>query len=95
MAVPGAVTIRLTDEGFDPATIQATSGHDLTVTLINEGSRLHAFVLEYFGIAVSLSPGERETIVVSPGDRGDAVSYPFVSDAPGDECMRGTLVFYI
>jgi hypothetical protein len=95
VAVPNEVTIHLTDRGFDPATIQATSGHDLTITLINTGSRPHAFVLEYFGIDVSLAPGERETVAVSPGDRGDAVTYPFASDAPGDECMHGTLVFYV
>ena len=95
VAVANDVTIRLTDEGFDPATIQATSGHDLTISLVNAGSRPHAFVLEFFAIDVELAPGASETVTVTPGDRGDAVSYTFVSDVPGDECMQGLLVFYV
>jgi azurin len=95
VGVTYAVTITLTDQGFDPATIQATSGHDLTITLINTGARPHAFVLEEFAIDVELPPGASETITISPGDRGDAVTYVFASDSPGDACMRGTLVFYV
>jgi hypothetical protein len=95
VAVPNEVTIRLTDQGFDPAVIQATSGHDLTVTLLNVGTRPHSFVLASFGIDVELAPGESESFTITPGDRGDAVSYTFVSDTPGDECMEGMLVFYV
>ena len=95
VAVANDVTIRLTDDGFDPAVIQATSGHDLTVTLVNTGSRPHAFVLEDFGIDVQLPPGASEAVTLHPGDRGDSVTYTFASDAPGDDCVRGMLVFYI
>jgi hypothetical protein len=95
VAVANDVTIELTDQGFDPAVIQATSGHDLAVTLVNTGARSHAFVLEFFEIDVELAPGETVTVTVAPGDRGDAVTYPFTSDAAGDECMQGMLVFYI
>ena len=95
VAVPNEVTIRLTDDGFDPGTIQTTNNTDLTVTLVNTGARPHSFVLEDFGIDVELPPGAKETLALRPIDGGDAVTHTFLSDAPGDECMRGLLIFYI
>lgn len=95
VAVPNNVTIQLTDEGFDPGTIQTTNNTDLKVTLINTGSRPHAFVLEDFDVRVELDPGERETLSLTPVDLSDAVTHTFRSDLPGDECMRGKLIFYI
>ena len=92
--VPNKVTIHLTDEGFEPARIQMTNNVDLTITLVNSGTRSHAFVVDDFDIAVELAPGESEEITVTPtGD--DAASHDFYSDAPGDECMRGAIIFYI
>jgi hypothetical protein len=95
VAVPNEVTILLTDEGFDPGTIQTTNNADLTLTLFNTGTRAHSFVLKDLGVNVEISPGDSETLVLRPEDGGDAVTYPFYSDEPGDMCMRGALVFYI
>ncbi len=95
VAVPNKVTIELTDEGFEPGTIQTTNNADLAVTLINTGSRPHAFVLDDFDLRVELAPGEREELSLTPIDFGDAVTHYFHSDLPGDECMRGKLIFYI
>ena len=95
VAVVNEVTARLTDQGFDPAAVQATSGHDLTITLINVGSRPHTYVVDAFEIKVDLLPGAREQVVVSPGGRGDAVTYVVTSDAPGDDCFQGKLIFYV
>lgn len=94
VAVPNKVTIQLTDEGFDPARIQATNNTDMSVTLVNTGTRPHAFVLEDFGVDVELAPDESETLVLTLKG-GDANSHDFYSDAPGDECMQGALIFYI
>src|SRR5688572_33325983 len=58
VAVADTVTIELTDGGFVPNTIQATSGHDLTITLINTGTRDHGFTIEEFEIDELLAPGE-------------------------------------
>jgi hypothetical protein len=55
----------LTDEGFEPARIQTTNNVDLTITLVNSGTRPHAFVVDDFDIAVELAPG---------GDRRDHVT---------------------
>jgi hypothetical protein len=46
VAVAAEVTIELTDGGFVPHIIQATSGHDLTITLVNNGTRHHGFTIE-------------------------------------------------
>lgn len=96
VAVPNKVTIRLTDEGFDPSRIQATNNTDMNITLVNTRTRPHAFVLEDFEVEVDveLAPDESETLIVTPKD-GDAVTHDFYSDAPGDECMQGALIFYI
>lgn len=92
--VPNEATIRLTDEGFDPARIQTTNNTDLSLTLVNTGTRPHAFVLEDFDVHVELAPGETRTLSVTPTG-ADAAAHDFYSDAPGDECMRGALIFYI
>ena len=87
------VTIELTDQGFVPNYVQSTSGHDLTVTLINSGSRPHGFTIERLDIDVQLEPGERNVVVIHPSaGEGD---FRYVSNAPGDAGMEGTLTFYI
>jgi len=95
VSVPNDVTIQLTDEGFDPASIQTTNNSDLTIRLMNTGSRPHSFILEDFEVDIELAPGESKTITLEPVDLGDAVTHHFVSDAPGDVCMSGVLILYI
>ena len=92
VSVAGAVTIRLTDGGFEPASVEATNGHPLTIRLVNVGSRPHGFRLARYGIAVRLAPGATRTVTIREPDLGE---YPFVSDAPCDAGMRGLLTFYI
>jgi plastocyanin len=87
------VTIELTDGGFVPNYIQSTSGHDLNVTLVNTGTRRHGFTIEQLDIDVMLDPGQTKTVVVHPSaGEGD---FTYVSTAPGDDGMTGTLTFYI
>lgn len=92
VSVTDSVTIELRDSGFDPVYVESTNGHPLTITLINSGTRRHAFRVDRYGVNVSLNPGERKTIVIEHPDLGD---FPYYSDAPGDDWMTGTLVFYI
>lgn len=92
VSVAGSVTIELTDGGFSPSTVQATNGHDLVVTLVNTGSRRHAFQIARLKVNVSLTPGERRTIIIKTPPLGE---FTYTSDAPGDEHITGTLVFYI
>lgn len=92
VSVTDSVTINLTDGGFDPSSVQATNGHDLHVTLVNTGTRRHAFQIERLSVDVSLAPGERQSIsIVSP----PLGTFRVDSNAPGDEQFSGTLIFYI
>ena len=88
----GAVTIQITDQGFVPSSVQSTNGHDLTITLINTGTRRHSFNLDAYAIAVALAPGESRTVTIRSPDLGD---FTYSSDSPGDAGMHGTLTFYI
>ena len=87
------VTIQLTDQGFVPNYVQSTSGHDLSVTLINTGQRPHSFTIDSLGVDVTVDPGQTKTVTVQPtAGLGD---FSYVSHAPGDDGMQGELTFYI
>jgi hypothetical protein len=92
VSVTDSVTIELTDVGFDPSIVQATNGHDLEITLINTGSRQHAYQIDRLNVDVSLAPGEHKVIAVTSPPLG---TFSVTSDAPGDEGFQGTLIFYI
>lgn len=92
VSVTDTVTIHLTDHGFEPAHVEATNGHPLTIHLVNTGHRTHGFHLDHFDIDVRLAPGASRTVTVTSPDLGD---YPFTSDEPCDVGMRGLLTFYI
>jgi len=92
VSVANSVTINLGDAGFDPVYVESTNGHDLTITLVNTGTRQHAFRIDGYEINVLLNPGKQETVVIHSPSLGD---FPYYSDAPGDEGMKGMLVFYI
>ena len=91
-AITGPVTIKLTNEGFVPNYVQSTSGHDVTITLVNTDTRVHGFTIKEFDIDVTLKPGETKTVVVHPAGEGD---FDYVSNAPGDDGMKGVLTLYI
>jgi hypothetical protein len=90
--VAESVTIHLQDGWFDPAHIASTNGHDLTIILVNAGSRQHTFRIDQYQVNVSLAPGETRTVVIHEPTLGDFIYY---SDAPGDDDMEGQLTFYI
>lgn len=92
VSVAGSVTIRMTDQGFEPNAVEATNGHDLTITLVNSGTRPHNFSVDHYGIDVTLAPGQTKTVTIHAPDLG---TYPFYSNAQGDEGMTGELTFYI
>lgn len=92
VSVADSVTIHLHDGWFDPAYVEATNGHALTITLINDGSRHHAFRIDRYDVDVDLAPGERRTVVIESPTLGD---FTYYSDAPGDDGMIGELTFYI
>lgn len=92
LTVAETVTIELTDRGFVPNFVQATSGHDLTITLVNIGTRDHGFAIDYFDIDELLAPGETKTITI---ENRREIDVDYYSSAPCDEGMTGQLTFYI
>jgi hypothetical protein len=92
VSVANSVTIQINDGGFDPVYVESTNGHDLTITLVNAGTRPHAFRIDFYKINLTLAPGEHKTIVIHSPSLGD---FPYYSDAPGDTALKGLLVFYI
>ena len=92
LTVAETVTIELTDSGYVPNFVQATSGHDLTITLVNTGTRAHGFTIDYFDIDETLAPGETKTITI---ENRREIDVEYYSTAPCDEGMTGQLTFYI
>src|SRR6478735_1469569 len=60
VSVAGSVTINLGDTGFDPFYVESTNGHDLTIALVNTGTRRHSFRIDRYEVNVSLNPGEQK-----------------------------------
>lgn len=83
----GPVTIWLTDNGFIPDKVLSAVGHDLTVTLINSGSREHSFTIDRLDINSQLAPGETKTVHLNGVVIGE---YTFYSDVPADKAMGMT-----
>jgi plastocyanin len=80
----GPVTIWLTDDGFIPDRVLSAVGHDLTVTLINSGSRPHSFTIDRLNIDAHLAPGETKTVHLNGVVIGE---YTYYSDLPADKAM--------
>jgi plastocyanin len=80
----GPVTIWLTDDGYIPDRVLSAEGHDLTVTLINSGSRPHSFTIDQLNIDAQLAPGETKTVQLNDVVIGE---YTYYSDLPADKAM--------
>lgn len=91
--VPGGVDVRVTasEMRFDPATITATAGTPLNLTLVNDGRLLHDLTVPDLGFVLVAEPGERASGGVTPEEPG---TYELLCSVPGHAGagMRGTLV---
>lgn len=92
MIVVGHATIAITDEAMQPAHFESAVGRDVRLTIVNAGSSTHNFTMEAFGIDVDLAPGEVVTFDIENPPLGD---YPYFSDLPGDEDLKGYLTVFI
>jgi hypothetical protein len=90
----GPVTIWLTDDGFIPDRVLSAVGHNLTVTLINSGSRPHSFTIDRLNIDAQLAPGDTKTVHLDGVVIGE---YTYYSDFPTDKAlgMTGHLSIFI
>jgi len=82
----------VTDAGFVPIHFESAVGRDVTITLINTGSRPHTFTMQGFDIDIDLAPGETASVEILQPPIGD---YRYTSDAPGDEDLVGTMTIFI
>lgn len=80
----GAVPVRISMSGFDPAEIQARVGEPLTIELINldnslhtDGGGWHNFVIEELGVNVKVAPESRVVFTITPTEAGE---YDFYCD---------------
>jgi plastocyanin len=84
----GKVTIVAKDNYFNATTINATAGK-LQITLDNQGSSQHTFVIDSPKFKIAASPGSSKsgTVDLTTG------SYAYYCDIPGHRAtMHGTLV---
>lgn len=92
MIVAGHATIAITDEGMLPEHFESAVGRDVELTVVNAGTRTHNFTMDAFEIDVDLAPGEATTFQIVSPRLGD---YPYFSDLPGDEGLKGTMTVFI
>lgn len=90
--IVGHVTIELTDSGFVPSHFESAVGRNVTINLVNNGTRPHNFTLPAFDIDIDLAPGEKDSVYIPQPALG---KYPYTSSAPGDEDFSGTMVVFI
>ncbi len=86
-----SVQIVLRDATIRPAIIQATRSQPLHLHIVNEGGKVHNFVVPAFYVFTSnLPPGTSTDVSFSPEKSG---AFPFYSDAGGqpEAGLRGVL----
>ena len=87
-----SVTVTMTDFKFDPATLNATPGQTINLTVVNKGQTRHTFVLSDANVNIGADPGQSATASFkAPAQAG---TYKFQCDVPGhaDQGMVGQLV---
>jgi plastocyanin len=86
------VTVQGLDSfAFDPATLTATVGQTMNVTLVNTGALDHNFVIDEFNVGLGPIPGGQQSSGSFTPDA--AGTYEYYCDVPGhrDAGMVGTL----
>jgi hypothetical protein len=92
MIVAGHATIAITDGEMLPAHFESAVGRDVMLTVVNAGTKPHNFTMAAFDIDVDLAPGDAVTFEIDKPRLGD---YPYFSDLPGDEQLKGTMTVFI
>lgn len=91
-SAPQAVTITTIEFKFDPATLNATPGQSINLTVKNNGSVQHTFVLNASNVKLTIDPGKTATQTFNaPAQAG---TYQYECDIAGhkEAGMVGQLV---
>ena len=85
------VTVNATEFKFDPATINATAGQTINLTVKNVGSVQHTFVLSAANVKLTIDPGKSATQTFTAPKAG---SYQYECDIAGhkEAGMVGQLI---
>jgi uncharacterized cupredoxin-like copper-binding protein len=85
------VTVNASEFKFDPATINATAGQTINLTVKNVGSIQHTFVLNAANVKLTIDPGKSVTQTFTAPAAG---TYPFECDIAGhkEAGMVGQLI---
>ena len=88
-------TMQLTDRGFVPSRFESAVNQDITVTLVNTGTRPHNFSIDELGVDVDVAPGQTVTVTIEAPPR--LGHYTYYSDTPEDQAlgMTGTMTIFI
>jgi plastocyanin len=79
----GSVTVTASEFKFSPATINATAGQTVNLTVVNSGAVVHTWVLDQGNVKVSVNSGQTVTqSFTAPSTPG---TYKFYCDVPGHQ----------
>lgn len=90
-AAPLNVTVTATEFKFDPATINATAGQTINLTVKNIGTVQHTWVLAAANVKLTIDPGKTATATFTAPAAG---TYQYECDIPGhkEAGMVGQLI---
>ncbi len=90
-AAPLNVTVTATEFKFDPATINATAGQTINLTVKNIGTVQHTWVLAAANVKLTIDPGKTATATFTAPAAG---TYQYECDLPGhkEAGMIGQLI---
>lgn len=89
--IVGEIDVAITDAAIVPDHFESAVGRDVTIHVVNQGSRPHNFTIEEFGIDIDLEPGASATVEIEAPELGE---YRYFSDLPDDE-LEGTMTVFI
>ena len=87
----GAITVRMTEFKFEPATFTATAGQPVRLNLQNEGTVVHDFMIKDLNVhSPKVQPGKSMPFEFTPARAG---TFEIMCEEPGHEPggMKGTI----
>ena len=91
----GALTVKLSEFKFEPASLSLKNGQKATITVQNTGTTSHNFVIKDLSVNSGLvDPGKSKTVEFTPAKDG---SFTLICDVPGHEAsgMKATVTVSI
>ncbi|HEX2240696.1 MAG TPA: cupredoxin domain-containing protein [Actinomycetota bacterium] len=84
---PGALSVSAVDNSFEPASLSAPSGSEVTVEVTNDGSNPHTFTIDDLADTSTIAAGETASASFTMPDE----SVTFYCTIHGEDAMSGTI----